>query len=109
MRISGRGLKTKYPELNKHMNKWWAEHKVQNKERVTHFRLQQEVQRFAKHNEFPPTFNVAQWTTNYVVRENKVLAAEKRVSSKPMSVLLEEAQKFHTFCRSMPPTCFAFM
>ena len=32
--------------------------------------------------------------------ENKV-AAEKRVSSKPVSVLLKEAQKFHTLCRSM--------
>ena len=28
VRISGSGPKTKYPALNKHMNKWWAEHKV---------------------------------------------------------------------------------
>ena len=71
-------MKTKYLELNKHTNKWW-DHKVQRKERVTHFKLWQQMQRFVKNNAFPHTFNVAQWTIDYAVHENKVLAAEKRV------------------------------
>ena len=38
IKVSGSGFKTKYPELDKHMNNWWAWwalHKVQNKKRDT--------------------------------------------------------------------------
>ena len=64
VKVSGSGFKTKYPELNKHANSWWEIHKVQNKERVTHYKLEREVKRFAERNKFPSS---VQWTINWVV------------------------------------------